>query len=481
MKILTIILMGFVVTFCSPEQTLLETIKAQGELVVVTRAGPTTYYIGLEGEALGLEYELTQRFASQLGVNLKLIVATHYADILPMVVKQQVHFAAAGLTVNRERRELVRFSPAYQKTTHQLVYRKSMPNIPRSLADLNETTPLVLINGSSQVDLCKRLQQEYPQLTWQTVDLSPMEVLEKINTEEIKFALLHTNEIMQMQRFFPELQVSFEVADDELVAWAFPRTIGDDSLYVEAMRFLNQLRTSGELDRLIDRYYGHIDFAEFDYVDTRTFYRHVQERLPFYRKHFEQVGLLYNLDWRLLAAMGYQESHWNPDAVSYTGVRGIMMLTHATALELNIQDREDSIQSIDGAARYFLMLRDKLNENIPEPDKTFFTLAAYNVGLGHLYDAQQLARQQGLDPYRWVEVKKMLPLLSDPKWYRRTRHGYARGSEPVYFVNNVRRFYDKLLASLDVPVDADKQEIRIFSPQQQPTQYLSKPSQLPVL
>ncbi|WP_062148915.1 membrane-bound lytic murein transglycosylase MltF [Beggiatoa leptomitoformis] len=479
MKILTTILLGFIVTFCSPEPTLLETIKTQGELVVVTRQSPTTYYVNVDGETMGLEYELAQQFATELGVQLKLVVAQRYADILPMVVSQQVHFAAAGLTINNERRSQVRFSPAYQKTTHQLVYRKNTPNVPRSLADLNETTTLVLIEGTSQVDLVTRLQQQdYPHLTWQTVDLSPAEVLEKINTGEIKFSLLHASEITQIQRFFPELQVSFEVAEDELIAWAFPRTVGDDSLYIAAMRFINRLRASGDLDRLIDRYYGHIDFTEFDYVDTRTFYRHVEERLPFYRKYFEQVGLLYNLDWRLLAAMGYQESHWNPEAVSYTGVRGIMMLTHATAMEVNIQDREDPYQSIDGAARYFLMLRGKVDEDVPEPDRTWLALAAYNVGLGHLYDAQQLARQQGHDPKRWIDVKKTLPLLSEPTWYRRTRHGYARGSEPVYFVNNVRRFYDKLLASLDT-LHADDHEIRIFSPQQ-PTQYLS-PVQTPML
>ena len=143
--------------------------------------------------------------------------------------------------------------------------------------------------------------------------------------------------------------------------------------------------------------------------------------------------------------MGYQESHWNPDAVSPTGVRGIMMLTEATARQLGVEDRVDPRQSIFGGARYLRRIKRKIPERIAEPDRTWLALAAYNIGFGHLEDARILTQANGGDPDRWEDVREHLPLLADPKWHTRTRHGYARGGQPVHYVENIRYYYDVLL------------------------------------
>ena len=142
--------------------------------------------------------------------------------------------------------------------------------------------------------------------------------------------------------------------------------------------------------------------------------------------------------------MGYQESQWDPDAVSPTGVRGLMMLTEDTANFLDVNDRDDPTQSIFGGALYYSQLFAQLPESIKDPDRGWMALAAYNIGLGHLLDARMLTQEVGGNPNHWLEVRNSLPLLTQARWYSRTRHGYARGYETVNYVGNVRNYYDML-------------------------------------
>jgi membrane-bound lytic murein transglycosylase F len=167
--------------------------------------------------------------------------------------------------------------------------------------------------------------------------------------------------------------------------------------------------------------------------------------LPQYQYYFQLAAMLYDIDWRLLAAIGYQESHWSASAVSAYGVEGIMMLTNDTADFLDVKDRTDPKQSIDGGARYFKQRLNLISDNIPEPDRTWFALASYNVGIGHLEDARQLTIQQGGNPDKWMDVKQRLPLLMEEKWHQQTKYGYARGKEPVQYVENIRSYYDLLV------------------------------------
>lgn len=196
------------------------------------------------------------------------------------------------------------------------------------------------------------------------------------------------------------------------------------------------------LSELKERYYGQADVL--GYVGTTTFARHLQQRMPRYERHFRQAGEQHRIDWRLLAAIGYQESMWEPEATSKTGVRGLMMLTQRTATAMGVSNRLDPQQSIQGGARYFAEVHAGLPDSISEPDRTWFALAAYNIGGGHLQDARKLTREAGLNPDKWLDVKKILPRLSQKQWYSKTRYGYARGGEPVHFVNNIRRYYDIL-------------------------------------
>mgnify|MGYP002624872028 FL=1 len=179
-------------------------------------------------------------------------------------------------------------------------------------------------------------------------------------------------------------------------------------------------------------------------MDTRRFIRRINTVLPKYKDQFKAAARKYDLDWMLLAAQAYQESHWRTNARSPTGVRGIMMLTMNTARELNVKSRLDPVQSIHGGARYFKQLHDRIPEEVQEPDRTWFALAAYNVGMGHIYDARALAQRLGNDPNTWVGLSEVLPLLSQKKYYRTLKHGYARGREPVIYVQRIRDYHDIL-------------------------------------
>jgi len=237
------------------------------------------------------------------------------------------------------------------------------------------------------------------------------------------------------------LRVAFDIGEKQELAWALPKT-DDNSLYLEVQKFFKKIKENGELTRLIERNYGHVE--DFDYVGTKIFRRHIETRLPRYQALFESAAARYNFDWRLIAAMGYQESHWDPDAVSPTGVRGIMMLTQKTAKDLNIKDRLDPRSSISGGTKYFKQTHQRINKKIPEPDRTWMAMAAYNVGYSHLQDARKITRKLKKDPNRWIDVKQALPLLAKKKWYKQTRYGYARGWEPVQYVENIRSYYDIL-------------------------------------
>lgn len=186
-------------------------------------------------------------------------------------------------------------------------------------------------------------------------------------------------------------------------------------------------------------------------VEETIFLRHMRTRLPRYVVMFKHEARRHDLAWHLLAAQAYQESRWNPRAVSPTGVRGIMMLTRNTSSAYGIENRHDPRASISGGARYFAWLMERVPPAIEEPDRTWVALAAYNVGLGHIHDARRLARQLGKDPNRWSDLREVLPLLAQKQYYRSLSHGYARGWEPVVYVKRIRAFEKLLRAKYPSP------------------------------
>jgi membrane-bound lytic murein transglycosylase F len=431
-------LIGVLLIAHAKAPTLLQQIVDSGGLVVATRYSPTTYYNGPQGPS-GFEFDLAHLFADYLGIELKMITPGNSA-ILPMVANGQADLAAAGLAVTPERRTLVRFGPTYDQISRQLVYRMgTLP--PANLAGSTDGITSVSAGSGTSEPLLPLLDRSGT--NWdKDEDTDAKELLGKVWKRELDYTVANSNDVQLNQRIYPELRVAYDVTDPRPLAWAFAQG-NDDSLVRAAENFFVQIKQSGQLEQLHERYYGHVQ--DFDYVETRRFISDIYRRLPDYKPSFIEAAQKFNQDWRLLAAIGYQESHWDPLATSPTGVQGIMMLTRATADELNVFDRVDPHGSIQGGARYFNSMKLRIPADIAEPDRTWFALAAYNMGLGHLEDARKLTEKRGGDSFRWIDVKENLPLLAQKHWYKQTRHGYARGKQALEYVENIRSYYDILV------------------------------------
>ena len=444
MKNAIIILLAVLVGTCSRSPGTLEEVLESGELRIITRNDPTTYFRGADGFE-GPEYLLVEGFAKYIGEKYDRKIQTTYTtkerftEVLPALESGEAHIAAAGLTITDERQELVAFGPSYQDVKQHLIYRLNS-GMPRSVADLRGKR-LEIMAGSSYAQTLAKLQADHPDFAWsENPNAEISELLGAVQNKLIDYTVADTTAYAVHRYYMPDLRVARDLKTGDKLAWAF-RKHGSDEIRAEADEYFAAIKQSGQLAQIKERYYGHTN--HFDYVGTRTFIRHFDTRFENFRPMFESAGEATGIDWRILAAIGYQESHWNPDAVSPTGVRGLMMLTRTTARVMGVADREDPAESIPAGAEYFSQLKQRLKD-IPEPDRTWFALAAYNVGYSHLKDARKITRMDDKNPNRWLDVKKSLPLLAQRQWYTQVPNGYARGWEPVRYVNNIRTYYEIL-------------------------------------
>ena len=435
-NLLCIVLCSLLTTSCS-QSSELSRLQQQGELLVAMRQ-PATYH--QLHDRPGFAQELVETFARTLGLSVRFIYITNTSQLFADLQQAQVHMAV-GLVNIPEIPKGIHFSDSYQKISTQLIYRYGGAK-PKSLANLAPGT-LHILDEPLYRETLHAAVPKYPTLSWVTLASTNIDALfHQMNQGNIHYGLANTDEFAMGRQLYPYLTPAFTLGEPQQLAWAFP-TQGDDSLRQAANRFLRTWQDNGMLDYLRERYYGHLN--RFGFVDKQLFRRHLRERLPEYRALFQAAGLQTGIDWRLLAAMGYQESHWRADAISPTGVRGIMMLTKATATQVGITDRTDPAQSILGGADYLHSLEGRLSDRISGDDRLWFAMASYNVGLGHLRDARTLTKRQGGNPNVWIDVKTRLPLLRNKKYHSTLPYGYARGDEPVTYVDNIRYYYDLLV------------------------------------
>ncbi len=435
LSLIAIILM---LTACSNGGDRLDKIKAKGELVVLTRNAATTYYESREGY-LGVEYEMAQSFADSIGVKAHFVIKEDVSDLFSALKEGYGDIAAAGLTNTENREENFLFGPTYQVVAQQLVCRRGGKR-PKKIEDLVGLNIKVSSN-SSYVEQLKKIKEFHPEVQWQEVDdIDTETLLEHVSLKKIDCTIADANIVAINRRYHPELSVRFDVTSPEPLAWVMSGKAGNLQDAIED--WFSDYADSGKLDEVMHRYYGYIE--NFDYVDVRAYQRKIKSHLPKYINVFKSAAAKYKVSWTLIAAQAYQESHWRPNAKSPTGVRGMMMLTRATAKELGIKNRLDPTSSIMGGANYLNKLRKRLPETVSEPDRTWIALAAYNVGMGHIWDARRLAKELGKNPDRWQELAETLPLLTKKKYYKNLKHGYARGFEPVSYVKNIRDYQDML-------------------------------------
>lgn len=429
---------------CQPQKSPshLAQIKQQGMLKVGTRYGMTTYFNGASGPE-GFEFELALGFAEYIGVNLEVYPYYSIPELFEPLENEFLDVVAGGITATQQRRNDFKIGPEYQRISQKLVFKQGAIR-PRKPSDLKGE--LLIVAQSAHAETMRSLNhQELNQgrtgLSWKETDeQDPEELLQSVLNEEINYTIADSSLLNVMRRRHPELSIGFTVQQEQKVAWLMSKH-HDDSLYAKMIEYFGELRGNGKLTALEDKYFGHV--KKFNYVDTTLFLEAAKNTLPIFEPLFRKYAS--EVDWRLIAAMSYQESHWDPRAKSPTGVRGMMMLTLPTARDWGVKSRLDAEQSIRGGTKYFESLIKRIPARIENPDKMWFALAAYNIGLGHLEDARVITQRMGGNPDLWVDVKNYLPYLRQKRHYKNTRFGYARGDEAANYVENIRRYYDSLV------------------------------------
>ena len=406
-------------------------------LVVGLLADPVILQAAPNSEGMdGFSRDLINLFAKELGVELLPVVAPDYPALLDLLHSGKIHMAAS--LPFRSDDPTVIYSPPLRETRQVIVHHASS----RPISDLDKLAgrEIALLPGAPQANTLRALQLDPPPVLIGHEGGNELALLaavaqrrhELVATDELHFAIAANSH--------PDIEVALELPDKLYCGWGFQARSGD--LLLRATRFIDSIKADGTLRLLNDRYFGHL--KRMDSRDIEVFLGHVRGRLPHYRRAFQEAQDITGIDWRLLAALGYQESKWDPNATSPTGVRGMMMLTEETADRLGVSNRLDATESILAGARYLALLMDELPSEIKQPDRLWFALAAYNLGMGHLNGGRHFAPGLNKDPHLWVDMKEVLPLLARPEYYERLKSGRGRGGEAVILVENIRNYHDVL-------------------------------------
>ncbi|MGE0582077.1 MAG: membrane-bound lytic murein transglycosylase MltF [Steroidobacteraceae bacterium] len=441
---------------CTAPPTTIEQIRERGELRVATLNLPTTYYIGSQGPE-GLEYELARDFARTLGVRLAITPFETERQALEALRTGGADIAAAQLTYRGPWHAFALPSRNYDEVGQLVVYVRGSLK-PKDIRSLRGRR-IVVRSESPQADALAALRDRLGHgLEWRELPADarnrPLDILA---AGEADVTVVDAPAFQFIHQAYPELLAAFELQDSRPVQWMVRRR--SNALRAAIDAFLSADATRQRIAAAAVS--GDERAPRLQLGIARSFRNSIETRLPLLRPWFEEAARETNLDWRLVAAIAYQESQWERDARSPNGALGVMMLMPATAESLGVEDPFDPRENIRGGARYFLEMRDKMPARIPEPDRTSMALAAYNVGYGHLEDARVITQSRGGNPDRWAEVRESLPLLAQEGWYLQARRGYARGWEPVQFEKRVRQYLSVLewqtLPSIETALQAESE------------------------
>lgn len=415
----------------------LRNIRKRGKLIALMENNATCYYL-YKDTPMGFEYDLVKAFADHLGVALE-VKTPGWNALFNFLERKDGDIIAAGMTYTPGRDNRVDFSTSYLSVKQNIIIHKSNRSI-KSIDDLNGVS-IHVREGTTYQQRLEELKKKGINLTIVTHKNIPTEeLIEMVEKRKIVATVADSNIALLNRRYYPDIKIAFPISKKQDLAWAVRN--GDRGLLSEINWFFARIKANGTFKKIYNRYYGSVD--HFDYVDIKKFHRRIITRLPEFKTVIKQESERYGFDWRLIAAVIYQESHLDPFAQSYTGTRGMMQLTRTTAKEMGVSNRFDWRQNIRGGVAYLAKLTKRFDDIKDPRTRLLFALASYNIGYGHVRDAQQIAMELGEDPKTWDGLKKALPLLRRKEYYSRTKHGYARGTEPVTYIEHILTYYDIL-------------------------------------
>lgn len=412
-----------------------ELLQVQKKIVVLTVRNPFTVSNGG-----GIDHDLIENFAGSHDVQVEFRYKANEAEIIQSLNKGEGDIGAARF-LQLDRLDGLPLGPTYEETHFNLYCHKNVRF--QKLSDLNNKR---IIIRSFEYD-----QSIGQQLTSQAPGIS-ISVRPNLKHHQI-FRLLQSNHydcaVMEnlngefYEQFYSRINNVFEFDHQISINWIISPNKKYLSLLMKA--WFQEAARNNEIMRILDLSRSHLT-QSMAKLEVYRFLQSSREEMNSYIVDFQNAGMKFAIPWRLLAALSYQESRWDELAVSHRGAKGLMQITDSTAEHLGLDDALNAQDSIFAAAKYLRMLIDEFPRSIPLNDRFALALAAYNMGIGHLADAQRFAEIKGLNPYSWQDLKLCLPYLADSNYSEIFQYGYANTKETIHFVDRVFNFQKLLTA-----------------------------------
>ncbi len=429
------------------EDSLLTQIQSRGKLIAVTSYNSTNYFIH-QGEALGYQYELLHSLADNLGVNLDIIVENDINKAVELLQSGKADIIARDMTVTTEHSKLLSFTDPINQTRQVLVQRK--PANWRKLSD-EELDKKLLRNpkrlkgktifvqkGTSYVDRLCELQKEkgIKFKIEEDPDHDAEDLIALVSHKDVDYSICDEQLAMINASLYKNVDIKTAVSDPQNIAWAVRK--GSNSLLDGVNIWLREFKKSAQATMLYDKYYKNprsIQFAQKQQV--RQHGNRLTPFDPLIKRYSRKLGW----DWRLLAALIYEESHFQPGIVSWDGAMGLMQFTPSTARKLGVSHRSSIASQLSAGTHYLRQLNDKFSHNVKDKEeRNKFVIASFNIGIAHVFDARRLAEKYDKNPNKWSNnVDYYLRNKSKPEFYRDTlaRYGFAKGDRTCDYVDRV--------------------------------------------
>lgn len=419
------------------DASILNKIIKKGELTVITRNNAHCYY-SYRDQEMGFEYDLAKAFADHLGVTLNIRIAEKWEGMIPDLMNQSGDLIAASMTITPSRSQKVLFSHSYMDIQQHLIVHRDNSTI-RSLEDLSGQV-VHTRKGTSYHERLQALKTQIPDLTIALhADVPTEELIRQVAQKAIGITVADSNIALLNRRYYPQAIMADPLGEAEALGWAVhPQAY---QLIEKINQYFKQIKSNGQYQELRRQYYAEVE--SFDYFDLKVYHRRLATRMPKYQPILMAAAREYGFDWRLIAAQMYQESHFRQYARSHAGAYGLMQLTRRTAKSFGVTKLYDPEQNIYAGIQHLRNLHDYFDIE-SESDRMDIAMAAYNIGQGHVRDAQKLALKLRMDPNKWSTLKKVLPLLRYRRYYKDTTYGYCRGTEPVAYIKQIKIYYDIL-------------------------------------
>ena len=422
-----------------PTETLTN-VKTEGVLRVVTLLNSTDYFI-YRGQPMGFQYEALQSLADYMGIRLEVKATNNLTDQFEMLANKEVDLVATALTITRERKQDVAFTVPQMQVRQVLVQRIGddealKVNDPIDL----KGKPVYVPEGSAFATRLRNLSEEIGEfIPVIEMNKDSEELISMVANGDIDYTVCDENVAQVQASYFSNIDAGIPVSFKQNLAWAMRKD--DESLKNVIDGWMETFTSGDQYARMFKKYYNSSLYSSRLNSD---YYTLGSGAISPYDDYLKKVADEINWDWRLLASMMYQESRFNPDAKSWAGAFGIMQLMPNTAKRFGVGPNSSVLQQIRASSLFIQWLDERLNDIEDTNERQKFILAAYNVGLGHIIDARNLAREMGKNPDIWDgQVADCLLMKSDPENLDNPviKYGYCRAQETFRYVADITDRY----------------------------------------